>query len=178
MKIAVIGTHSTGKTTLCYDIAALLKRKSKSVSIVAEVSREAVKKGLPINQKTTLLAQGWILFTQIAKEIEAENEAEIIVCDRSVVDNYIYMLNKFGKQEFYETLILDWLVKSPYDLLIRIPPIYEIKDDNLRATELDFQMEIDEKLTEFLKEKNIEYIELNDEDKTFWLKFILKKLNL
>jgi len=42
---------------------------------------------LPINQQTTVRAQDWILLTQMALEIEAAATHEIVLCDRSVLDN-------------------------------------------------------------------------------------------
>ena len=47
MKIAFIGTHGVGKTTLCYDLAAALKKRDLTVELVREVARECP---LPINQ--------------------------------------------------------------------------------------------------------------------------------
>ena len=54
MKIAFIGTHGVGKTTLCYELAGVLKRQNVHVDIVKEVARLSP---LPINQKTSLDAQ-------------------------------------------------------------------------------------------------------------------------
>ncbi|HEY6552566.1 MAG TPA: hypothetical protein VI669_04385, partial [Vicinamibacteria bacterium] len=68
MKVAFIGTHCVGKTTLCYDLAAILKRRDVSVDMVKEVARSSP---LPVNQKTSLEAQTWILTTQIAEEIRS-----------------------------------------------------------------------------------------------------------
>ena len=62
-KIAFIGTHGVGKTTLCYDLAAALKKHGAVVDIVKEVARLSP---LPINRQTSLDAQMWILSTQIA----------------------------------------------------------------------------------------------------------------
>ena len=39
MKVAFIGTHGVGKTTLCYDLAAALKKRDLTVEIVREVAR-------------------------------------------------------------------------------------------------------------------------------------------
>ena len=58
MKIAFIGTHGVGKATLCYDLAALLKRQGIDADIVKEVARLSP---LPINRQTSLEAQTWIL---------------------------------------------------------------------------------------------------------------------
>ena len=39
MKIAFIGSHGVGKTTLCYDLAGALKREGVHVDMVKEVAR-------------------------------------------------------------------------------------------------------------------------------------------
>ena len=65
MKLAFIGSHGVGKTTLCFDLASKLKRLDLNVDIVREVARHCP---LPINQETTLDAQAWILHSQVAWE--------------------------------------------------------------------------------------------------------------
>src|SRR5258706_8048942 len=89
MKVAFIGTHGVGKTTLCYDLAALLKRRGLNVDVVKEVARLSP---LPINRKTSLAAQTWILMTQVAEEIRSASQHQVVICDRSVLDNYAYMV--------------------------------------------------------------------------------------
>src|ERR1017187_10110119 len=88
MKIAFIGTHGVGKTTLCYDLAAALKKRDLTVELVREVAREGP---LPINQETTLKAQAWILHTQIAWELQAEAKADVVFCARPALDISHYM---------------------------------------------------------------------------------------
>ena len=73
-KIAFIGTHGVGKTTLCYDLAAALKKQGLGVDIVKEVARLSP---LPINRQTSLEAQLWILTTQIAEEIRSAAKVAI-----------------------------------------------------------------------------------------------------
>ena len=68
LKVAFVGTHGVGKTTLCFELAAQLKRLDLGVDIVKEVARRCP---LPINAVTTYDAQAWILHTQIAEEIAA-----------------------------------------------------------------------------------------------------------
>ena len=72
MKVAFIGTHGTGKTTLCYDLTAALKRQGFNADMVKEVARLSP---LPINRKTSLDAQTWILMTQVAEEIRSASAA-------------------------------------------------------------------------------------------------------
>ena len=68
LKVAFIGSHGVGKTTLCYGLAARLKARDTSLEMVHEVARRCP---LPINEETGLASQGWILHTQIAEEIIA-----------------------------------------------------------------------------------------------------------
>jgi len=91
MKIGMVGSHGVGKTTLCFEVAAALKRRNADLEMVREVARRCP---LPINQETTVAAQEWILHTQIASEIEAEAGHEIVICDRSILDNYCYLVHK------------------------------------------------------------------------------------
>ena len=68
LKVAFIGTHGVGKTTLCYGLAARLKARDVALEIVHEVARRCP---LPINEATTVAAQAWILHTQIGEELVA-----------------------------------------------------------------------------------------------------------
>ena len=111
MKVAFIGSHGVGKTTLCFELAALLKKRDKIVEMVREVARFCP---LPINRDTTIAAQSWILHTEIAEELVAEYKAEIVVCDRSVLDNYCYLLQT-GRAPMLEPLVRWWT--GTYQLL-------------------------------------------------------------
>ena len=116
VKIAFIGTHGVGKTTLCYDVGAVLKKKGLHVDLVKEVARLSP---LPINRKTSLEAQLWILATQIAEEIRSAAHHEVVICDRSVLDNYAYLVFAAGRQRWLEPLVNRWM--KSYDLLFKVP---------------------------------------------------------
>ena len=157
MKLALIGTHGVGKTTLAFDVCALLKKAGHNVELVTEVARRCP---LPVNEATTLQAQLWILHAQIAAELEAGQRADCVICDRSVLDNYCYLINRIGHQPGLEIWLTDWL--ESYALLIGVPlvsdPIYSegfrqpALDDGFRATDRAFQQRIDALLKEVLAE--------------------------
>ena len=65
-KIALIGSHGVGKTTLCLGLAARLKARDIALDLVHEVARRCP---LPINQETSVASESWILHTQIAEEL-------------------------------------------------------------------------------------------------------------
>lgn len=138
MKLAFIGSHGVGKTTLCYDLAARLKRQDRAVDLVKEVARGCP---LPINRETTLPAQAWILHTQIAQELATAAQAEIVICDRSVLDNYAYLVHASGRQQAYDALVRSWV--ATYDCLFKVPVLHAPTFDGQRDTSQVFQQEID-----------------------------------
>ena len=144
MKIAFIGTHGVGKTTLCFELAALLKKRDKVVEMVREVARFCP---LPINRDTTVAAQSWILHTEIAEELAAEGKAEIVICDRSVLDNYCYLLQT-GKHPMLEPLVKWWT--TSYQLLIKVPIVGSLQFDGLRDVDSAFQRTVDETIDRVL----------------------------
>jgi nicotinamide riboside kinase len=154
LKLALIGTHGVGKTTLAYEICSLLKKAHHPVELVAEVARRSP---FAVNEATTLEGQLWILHSQIAAELEASSHAAHVVCDRSVLDNYCYLRNKFGRQEPLETW-LSWWIES-YSLLVAVPPLEEaISPDGFRSQSREFQRRIHDLLGEILQEPAFEKI--------------------
>jgi GTPase SAR1 family protein len=138
LKIAFIGSHGVGKTTLCYDLAARLKRQDRSVDLVKEVARRCP---LPINRDTTLSAQAWILHTQIADEIAAAAQNDVVICDRSVLDNYAYLVNQAGRLPAYDALVRAWV--ASYDALFKVPVVDPPTFDGQRDVSQTFQRDID-----------------------------------
>ena len=69
VKVAVIGTHCTGKTKLCSQLVEFLKSKGRSVVFVPEMVRKCP---LPVNEKTSVKAQEWIVLNQIEEEKKAK----------------------------------------------------------------------------------------------------------
>jgi nicotinamide riboside kinase len=146
MKIALIGSHGVGKTTLAYEICSFLKRSGKNVELVTEVARRSP---FPVNEATTLEGQLWILHAQIAAELEAAQRAPYVVCDRAVIDNYCYLVNKCGRQENLESWLERWL--ATYDLLVGVPILdTEIPPDGFRSEDRQFQHRIHNLLLELL----------------------------
>jgi len=148
LKLALIGTHGVGKTTLAYEICSLLKKGDHNVELVTEVARRSP---LPVNEATTLEGQLWILHAQIAAEIEAAVRAPHIICDRSALDNYCYLVNKFGRQPQLEQWLAWWM--DTYSLLVAVPPMADgIPPDGFRSENLEFQHRIHDVLGGMLQE--------------------------
>ncbi len=100
-KIAFISTHGTGKTTLCYEVAAALKKHGLKVKVFSEIAAAAYEQGIPINETTTLPAQLYIMMQHITEELRAIiRNYQVVICDRSVFDNLVYMERRCGENKF------------------------------------------------------------------------------
>jgi hypothetical protein len=146
LKLALIGTHGVGKTTLAFETCSLLKKADHNVELVTEVARRSP---FPVNEATTLEGQLWILHAQIAAELDAASRAPHVICDRSVLDNYCYLVNKFGRQPQLEAWLEWWL--GTYTLLVGVPPLADgIPPDGFRSENMEFQQRIHDLLEDLL----------------------------
>ena len=57
MKIGLVGSHGTGKSTLSYLLAGELQKRDYSVGLILETVRECP---FPINEDSPLEAQLWM----------------------------------------------------------------------------------------------------------------------
>lgn len=163
MKIALIGSHGVGKTTLCFELAARLKRRNVDVEIVREVARGCP---LPINQETTIEAQEWILHSQMRAEIEAAAVHDAVLCDRSVLDNYCYMVHAAGTQKIWERFLDYWI--RTYDVLIHVPLWVRPTYDGVRAVDAGFQEQIELLLEGMIAARALRPVRLDADDRDGW----------
>jgi len=173
MKLAFIGTHGVGKTTLCFDLAARMKRLDLNVELVREVARGCP---LPINQDTTLDAQAWILHSQIVHEISASAVYGAVICDRSVLDNYAYMVHRVGRRKEYDALIRAWV--ESYDGLFKVPIIQAPTFDGMRDLSSTFQSEIDELIDELVEVFHVKSHTLDSRHREAWIDDVLEGMGL
>jgi len=156
MKIGIFGAQGTGKTTLAFKLAHELKAAdpSKCVTIISEVVRRCP---LPVNTSTTPEAQMWIFNHQMAAEIEAAAKNDIVICDRTLIDNLAYFKHAL-RDDYYGNHIrrmfdhlfeiaLMWL--ETYDTLYFLRPKEPIVGDGVRSADRRFQMDIDDILSEW-----------------------------
>lgn len=141
-KVALVGTHGVGKTTIAYELGGAIKRKGKKVELLTEIARECP---FLLNDKASREAHQWIIARQVQLEIEKSLRADVLVCDRSVLDNFAYYARLYettGEQaEALMVYCRAWM--STYDLLVRLPITEPLTDDGFRSTDAKFQQEID-----------------------------------
>jgi thymidylate kinase len=171
LKIAFVGTHGVGKTTLCYELAAWLKRREVRVDMVREVARRCP---LPINRETTLDAQSWILHAQIAEEIHLANQQDAVVCDRSVIDNYAYLVHRLAPPAWLDELVRHWA--HTYTHLFKVPIVDPPRFDGVRDTSREFQEAIDAEVERLLARFEVGVYRLAPEERGRWIEEIGERI--
>ncbi len=164
-KVAFIGSHGVGKTTLVYGLAARLKARDHALEVVVEVARRCP---LQLNEETSLAAQSWILHTQIGDEVIAEERYPIVLCDRSVLDNYVYLMLAKGTQAHLERLVEHWM--TTYSLLVHVPVAPgPLTADGVRSTDTAFQATVATRLLQELEQRELDFIDLDSNDRSSWI---------
>ena len=168
-----MGSHGVGKTTLCFDVAARLKRLDMGVDLVKEVARSCP---LPINRDTTLEAQSWILHSQIVEELAAASRYEVVVCDRSALDNYAYLVHQVGRRPEYDGLVREWM--KSYDGLFKVPILQPPSFDGTRDTSGSFQEDVDRLIDGLLKDLGVVHHRLDPGDRDGWVDAVIRGVGL
>ncbi|MFH0857239.1 MAG: ATP-binding protein [Candidatus Magasanikbacteria bacterium] len=155
MKITIIGTHSTGKTTIIEQLKNTLQIHGKEVFVIQELARECP---LPINETTTLEAQKWILENQIQRENEIDHTNRILITDRSSLDNFAYMYRALGENtpEPFEKLAVEHM--STYDFIFKTQKLdIDATRDKVRSTDYEFRDTMDWLIYHLLEKHTVPY---------------------
>ena len=224
LKLAFVGTHGVGKTTLCFDLALNLEPTMTADAKIQVYQREcnwmqalegdidtghtvflhlggvdpdeappgswaqyalskraptyevARRCPLPINEETTLDAQAWILHTQIAEELEAAARYEAVICDRSVLDNYAYLVARVGRRADLDQLVASWI--QGYNALFKVPILEAPSFDGMRAVSRSFQAEIDATIDRLIGEFGVNVQPLDPLDREGWVATVMESIGL
>ncbi len=155
-KIAIMGVHSAGKTSLAYILAAHFKMQGLNVKLIHESVRENCP--FPINADANMGTCLWNFHTQFLNELEAEAQGyELAICDRSVMDTFVYFhavnpTNPITRAAISQAS--EWL--SSYDVLICLEPgnNVELHDDGFRSVDREYQQLINNGFKNTLREHN------------------------
>lgn len=156
MKIAFVGSHSTGKSSGAMYLGALLKQKypHKSVKILEENVRK-VSRQLN-NELNTPNFQKMVIIDQLLVELEASSLHNIVICDRTTIDPLIYAaeLNVHVPNEYVELALYNL---DTFDVVFLVRPDTKdqtLVDDGFRDTNIVFRNQIDKRFVSLLKNRN------------------------
>lgn len=138
MRIAISGAQSVGKTTI---LNALRSEKIfTDYHIANEVTRRVGSYGLPINENGTDLTQRLIMQEHIVNTFMHDK----FIADRSAWDGFVYSCYLWSKSKIsYDTMSFSRevfkKVQPTYDLQFYIEPEFDIVNDGVRSTNLEFR---------------------------------------
>tara|TARA_R110000803_G_scaffold61103_2_gene120798 strand:- start:880 stop:1410 length:531 start_codon:yes stop_codon:yes gene_type:complete len=159
MKLAFTGAQSTGKTTLLKE----LKRDpdfSLKYDFRDEITRRMQKKGLSINESGNDITQLLIMNSHIKNTL-----IDNVIMDRCALDGLVYtdwMYRKGKIQQWvieYADNVFKMLIDR-YDYIFYLVPEFDIEDDGVRSTDIDFRNEIVILFEQYIKAWNIPVIKL------------------
>ncbi|MDU0294997.1 AAA family ATPase [Saccharothrix longispora] len=146
--VAVMGTHSTGKSTFLARLAHELRRAHLQVCTVADLGEQAQRVGLPILRNHTWASTLWIITRGISDELEAWLHGDVVLVDRAVPDALGYYRAALADRGEHpdpavharlEGVVRDHSVH--YDLLYRttLDPDIPLGTDKHRDPDADFR---------------------------------------
>ncbi|MBM7776000.1 hypothetical protein JOD54_006204 [Actinokineospora baliensis] len=162
--VAVLGTHSTGKSTFLARLAHELRRQDIQVATVADLGEQAQRIGLPILFNHTYASTLWIITRGISNELEAWLHADVVLVDRAVPDALGYyraaLAYRHERPDPAALSSLESLVEAHslhYDLMLRttLDPEIPIGDNKERDSNSDFRVLADHYVNRVLHEMRL-----------------------
>lgn len=141
MRIALIGSHSTGKTT----VFEMLKQNKDLAHyyFAKEPTHEIVDYDFKINVESTDCSQLAMLSIYMENMLLPNS-----IQDRCILDNYVYALY-LHRKGIISNNIVKFIWKKvlnhikEYDYLFYFPIKFPLRDNNFRSVNKEFQEEID-----------------------------------
>lgn len=155
-RIAIVGSFSTGKTTLAEEAAPKL-----GLPLLPEVAREVVDLGFKLDKDATVETETLIFLRQYYNEMTHSE----FVGDRSLVDVLAYagwvLENQERRKEFalWDSCldIAKHHLRSQYTDVFYLPIEFGIVADGLRPMDPEFQADIDRRLLHLLELYDVKY---------------------
>ncbi len=158
-RIAIVGSFSTGKTTLAVRLAEEL-----DLPMLPEVAREVIDLGFELDKNATPEVETLIFLRQFRNETQHPG----FVGDRSLIDVLAYagwvMDNMEWRKEtaLWETCVdlAHQNLRGQYSHVFFLPIEFPIELDGLRPDDPAFQAEIDSRLRKLLDIHDIPFVEV------------------
>lgn len=157
MIYCIVGTHSTGKSTLIEELKKEYPSYYFNNSSTRDVTSKEERRLDVISDET----QRRLFENILIKEKELDNLNQDIWMDRSFVDFLAYtsIFNERGliSDEFVAEMKEQFNLRvkaKRYDILFYLPIEFKIVDDGVRSVDPDLQKQVDIKIQEYLKPLN------------------------
>ena len=156
LRIAIVGSFSTGKTTLAEVLARRLE-----LPLLPEVAREVVELGFKLDKDATPEVEALIFLKQYNNELSIPE----FVGDRSLIDVLAYAGWILDNQDYRKEMVLweeceklaERRLRTSYSHVFYLPIEFPIVLDGLRPDDPAFQKDIDERILSLLRTHDIDF---------------------
>lgn len=158
MRYILIGSHGTGKTTLC---KAIKEACGEKVVIRDGISRPMKKckdkLGLSSYQEQAIINELTFFYWDYNKDFDT------LISTRSPLDCEVYS-RVFGWNELAnecsERILESGIINDDEVKWLYIPIEFELEDDGVRFTDVELQKRIDDEMKQIINKYDIKYITL------------------
>lgn len=183
MLISIIGSPSSGKSTLATSVQYELKRGGFNSIIAPEAATDFIAEfGIPDSPMDQMI----IFYNQLNREKMYIDSKEYIICDSSSLLNYFYFRSLFPKKLSNKDIsainhIQKEILKSinQWDYIFYLPPMdVNSTEDGIRFHNKEEIKKIDNQIRSYLDMENVEYIDLSKitlNDRCDYIKNVITK---
>ncbi|MFJ5836119.1 AAA family ATPase [Streptomyces shenzhenensis] len=171
IRIGVLGTHSTGKTTLLKRMEMELRGHGLTVARTGRLGKRAAEAGLPKMQHHTAQSTEWIITQGIVDEIGAAAQgAKVVLVDRAAHDAIAYWHAALAfraetppRRERERLLALASTQLPKYDLVFATVLDERVPVDTSHDYDAGFRRLVDEHVHRLLANENISHQRVTSE---------------
>ena len=171
MKIAISGTHSTGKSTFIEQLEKALSEYR--IGIVRDLATAARDHGFPILRDHTFSSTMWMMARGVALEQEAALHHDLVVVDRPIMEPIAYLRAALKTQDRAiteaEDACLHAVARSyafTYAVLIKtvVDPTIPISTEKERDHDTAFRLLADQEIHALYERLGCQVVELRHGD--------------
>lgn len=165
IRIALVGAHGTGKTTLSRVLSEHLQDLGLKVMSLPEVPRLLCSEaGDPVffrRGNNSPLRQSLILLGHAIYELlSLKSDVDVVISDRALLDHWAYTVYLFSEElreagvfDLYESLVVTHC--QAYDAIVFIPIEFPVVDDGTREDDAAFQSGIQSTIHRLLESREL-----------------------
>ena len=151
---------------MSYHMALQHKKEGRNVKIVQEVVRSCP---FPFNEGMSKETCLWVYHEHVRKELEAKQKHEVIICDRSAIDSFVYakVKNCLDMEDLYMLSCYEaaqsWM--ETYDqIFFVVPDEFKPVSDGVRSPDVTFQISVHTAFEFLVDNLNVEVTKIHSKD--------------
>lgn len=152
MRIAIVGSHSTGKTTLLRLLAERLE-----ISTLSEVAREMIAESDKLPHHMTAEERGEFQMGILREQIRRELAAESFLSDRSVFDAVAYSFDTPSYGDL-RSIAQSHASERPYHRIFFLPVEFPLEGDGIRSQDEDYRLAVENELLKILERTRTPFV--------------------